>query len=255
METEAADLTRPVALIAAGGSGERLGAGGPKALVECAGWPLLRWTLAAFTGCASVSHVVVAVLEAERAAFERAIEPLRGGYLRIELCAGGPSRSHSVRAALTAAGGGAAERIVLVHDAARPLVSANLIDACVSAFDADPLAVGLVPAAPVADTIKQAGPDHVVAATLDRSTLWAVQTPQVFSSSALAEALGVPPFAAVPDNVLDGATDDASLVERAGGRVVVMPWHEPNPKITTRPDLEAAERLLARRPAAGSTSP
>lgn len=244
MEIEAAHQTPPVALIAAGGSGERLAAGGPKALVECAGRPLLCWTLAAFADCASVSHVVIAVVEAERAAFERAVEPLRGG-LRIELCAGGPSRSHSVRAALVAAGGAAAGETVLVHDAARPLAGAKLVDACVAAFAADPLAAGLVPAAPVADTIKQAGRDHVVSKTLDRSTLWAVQTPQVFTASVLAEALGVPPFAVLPDDVLAGATDDASLVERVGGRVVVLPWHEPNPKVTTQPDLNAAARSLA----------
>lgn len=250
MESKVADPASPVALIAAGGSGERLGAGGPKALVPVAGRPLLQWSLEAFAASAGVSSLVIAVVEAERAAFERAVEPMRGDDLAIELCAGGPTRSHSVRSALEATGLAGEERTILVHDAARPLVSARLIDACVAAFEADGTAQGLVPAAPVSDTIKQAFSDHVVSATLDRSTLWAVQTPQVFSATALAAALGVPPHAAVEDAVLAAATDDASLVEQAGGRVIVLPWHEPNPKITTRSDLPVAERLLTRPPGA-----
>ena len=90
------------------------------------------------------------------------------------------------------------------------------------------------------DTVKEAGPDHVVAGTLDRSRLWAVQTPQAFRTAALRRAL------AVADDILAQATDDAWLVERAGGRVEVVPSTPRNLKVTTPHDLAVAELLLAR---------
>jgi 2-C-methyl-D-erythritol 4-phosphate cytidylyltransferase len=235
----------PVALIAAGGLGERLGADGPKALVRCAGRSLLQWTLEAFARSDSVANVVVAIVDSERERFERDVAPARARGLEVTLCSGGESRSHSVRAALAAAIGRHDPAIVLVHDAARPLAGPDLIDACVRGLYDDREAQGLVPAAPVADTIKRAGEDHVVSATLDRSTLWTVQTPQAFRTPALARALGLDPDAPVADETLAAATDDASLIEQAGGRVIVLPWRGVNPKVTTPADLELAGRLLA----------
>ena len=111
----------PVALIAAGGLGERLGADGPKALVRCAERSLLQWTLEAFLRSESVANVVVAVVQSERERFERDVAPARAHGLEVTLCAGGESRSHSVRAALAAAIACHDPAIVLVHDAARPL--------------------------------------------------------------------------------------------------------------------------------------
>jgi 2-C-methyl-D-erythritol 4-phosphate cytidylyltransferase len=210
-----------IALLVAAGRGERLGASGPKAFVMLAGRPLLEWSLEALRAAPSVRAVVVAVPP---------------GVDYPGAVAGGDSRSESVRNALAAAG--ADDDVVLVHDAARPLADVELIEACVAGlegFDA------VVAAAPVTDTIKQAGPDRVVAATLDRAGLWAVQTPQVFRREVLERAL------AQPADVLAAATDDAGLVEALGGRVGVVAAPRENLKVTTPLDLRVAELLLAER--------
>jgi 2-C-methyl-D-erythritol 4-phosphate cytidylyltransferase len=149
---------------------------------------------------------------------------------------GGASRSGSVRAALAAAPPDA--EAVLVHDAARPLVEPDVFRRTLAALATADAAVA---AARVADTIKEAGPDAVVTRTLDRSRLWAIQTPQAFRRAALERALEV------PDEVLAAATDDAALVERAGGRVVVVESPPANFKVTTPHDLAVAEGLLRER--------
>jgi 2-C-methyl-D-erythritol 4-phosphate cytidylyltransferase len=149
---------------------------------------------------------------------------------------GGASRSASVRAALAAAPPGAAA--VVIHDAARPLVEPAAFTRTLAALeDAD----AAIAAARVADTIKEAGGDLTVTATLDRSRLWAIQTPQAFRRPALEQAL------AVSDDVIALATDDAWLVERAGGRVVVVESPPANFKVTTPNDLAVAEWLLRER--------
>jgi 2-C-methyl-D-erythritol 4-phosphate cytidylyltransferase len=210
----------PVALLVAAGSGERLGHGRPKALVEVAGRTLLDWSLAALRA-AGIDQVVVALPEGTEAP---------AGTLGVR---GGATRSASVRAALAAAPPGD----VLVHDAARPLAEPELFAAALAALAEADCAIA---AAPVTDTIKQAA-GGVVTATLDRSTLWAVQTPQAFRREALERAL------AVPDDVLAQATDDAWLVERAGGSVRIVESSAANFKITTPHDLRVAELLLAGR--------
>ena len=135
---------------------------------------------------------------------------------------------------MTAAG----EGDVVVHDAARPLVEPSLF---VRTLDALSRADCAVAAAQVTDTVKEAGPDHHVVATLDRSRLWAIQTPQAFRREVLERALDV------PDDVLAAATDDAWLVERTGGSVVVVPAPPGNFKVTTPHDLQVAELLLRTR--------
>jgi len=140
-----------------------------------------------------------------------------------------------VRAALAAAPPGDE---VVVHDAARPLVTPELVTATLAALDEADCAIA---AAPVTDTVKEAGPDRVVTATLDRSRLWAIQTPQAFRRAALERALDV------DEAVLASATDDAWLVERAGGRVRVVESSPANLKVTTSHDLLIAEHLLADR--------
>lgn len=242
----------PLALIAAGGEGKRLGADGPKALVLCAGKPLLQWCLDAFAGSSRFGDgaglVVVAAHASDIPAFERAIVPACEAGLRVLICEGGVSRSHSVanalRVGLHDAEAGAAEATdqpVLVHDAARPLVSVDLIDGITEALiasDAD----GLVAAAPATDTIKRVD-DHLrVIETPPRDRLWAVQTPQAFKAAILGRVLGV--TADVPDEVLAAASDDASLVEASGGTIAIHPWGAPNLKVTGPADLTAAERLL-----------
>jgi 2-C-methyl-D-erythritol 4-phosphate cytidylyltransferase len=147
---------------------------------------------------------------------------------------GGAERSLSVRNALREAVGDP----VLVHDAARPLLTVALAQACLDALGARDLDAAIA-AAPVTDTIKEAGADQVVQRTLDRSRLWAIQTPQAFRRDALERAL------AQPDDVVAAATDDAALVEALGGRVGIVEAPRENLKVTTALDLALAERLLA----------
>jgi 2-C-methyl-D-erythritol 4-phosphate cytidylyltransferase len=204
-----------VGIVPAGGSGERLGAERPKAFVVCAGRPLLEWSV-----------------EVLSAVCDRVIVAVPAGYERPGSVEGGASRSASVRNALAAA---PEARTVVVHDAARPLVTRELVESCLAAL----MGVdGVTAAAPVTDTIKQTFPDGTVERTLDRSRLWAVQTPQVFRADALRRALDV------DEAVLAGATDDASLVEAAGGTIRVVEAPPDNFKVTSRADLARAEALL-----------
>ena len=149
---------------------------------------------------------------------------------------GGASRSESVRNALAAA---PEADIVVVHDAARPLVTRELVERCVAEVQGG--ADGAIAAAPVTDTIKEAGPDGRVLRTLDRGALWSIQTPQVFRAALLRRALDVAP------GDLAAATDDAALVEAAGGSVRVVEAPADNIKVTRPLDLRLAEALLLER--------
>ncbi|HEX5899771.1 MAG TPA: 2-C-methyl-D-erythritol 4-phosphate cytidylyltransferase [Solirubrobacteraceae bacterium] len=209
-----------VALVVAAGRGERLGKPVPKAFVNLAGRPMVEWSVAALQDVSAVTGIVVALPPGVSAP---------AGTIGVP---GGSERSHSVRAALAAAGPG--EDVILVHDAARPLVTPELIAACLSALgDAD----AAIAATPVTDTIKECEGEHV-ARTLDRSRLWAIQTPQVFRRDALQRAL------AQDDSVVAAATDDAALVEALGGTVRIVPAAPENFKVTTALDLRVAEMLL-----------
>ena len=144
--------------------------------------------------------------------------------------AGGRTRSESVRNALAAA---PEAEIVVIHDAARPFVTEALVRECVAVVEAG--ADGAIAAAPVTDTVKEADADRRVTRTLDRSHLWAIQTPQVFRAQILKRAL---------EGDLAGATDDASLVEQLGGDVRIVEAPASNFKITYPEDLARAETLL-----------
>ena len=213
-----------VALIVAAGSGERLGADRPKALVELHGRTLLDWSIDALRQSDGVERIVVALPAGVSAP---------AGVTGVE---GGASRSESVRLALSACG---ECELVLVHDAARPLLTSELVEAVIGALEEDPDADAAIAAAPVTDTIKRADARHTVTETLRRSELWSIQTPQVFRRQALSRALEVSP------SELAGATDDASLIERAGGKVIVVPSSPRNLKVTTPVDLRLAELLLS----------
>ena len=184
---------------------------------------MLEWSLEALRAVPAIERIVVALPAGAEAP---------AGTVGVR---GGAQRSHSVRNALEAAGEGDP---VLVHDAARPLLTSELAARCLHALAGADAAVA---AARVTDTTKEAGPDGVVTRTLDRSRLWAVQTPQVFRRAALEAVLSQ------PDEVLAAATDDASLVEAAGGRVKVVEAPRENLKVTTPLDLRVAEALLAER--------
>jgi 2-C-methyl-D-erythritol 4-phosphate cytidylyltransferase len=216
-----------VALLVAAGSGERLGASQPKAFVVLGGRPMLEHALETLRAVAAVDRVVVALPPGVAAP---------DGTVGVT---GGATRSASVRAALEASGA-TGEEPVVVHDAARPLAPPELFERTLAALDEDDVA-GAIAAAPVTDTVKEAGEGHTVERTLERSRLWAVQTPQAFRAGVLRAALDV------PEDVLAAATDDAWLVERAGGRIVVVPSTPGNLKVTTAVDLKLAELLLAER--------
>ena len=207
-----------VGIVPAAGSGERLGASEPKAFALCAGRPLLDWSVDVLT---EVCDRVVVAVPAGR----------EGGPDRVR---GGASRSASVREALRAA---PEATTVVVHDAARPLLDRGLVERCLAAlaegFD------GAVAAARMTDTVKQADSDGRVLRTLARSSLWSIQTPQAFRADALRRALDV------GDETLAAATDDASLVEDAGGSVRVVEAPPENLKVTRAVDLELAGSLLA----------
>lgn len=188
-----------------------------------AGSPMLEWSLSALRGVSAIEEIVVAL--------PAGASPPPG----TTGVAGGAERSQSVRAALQASAGDP----VLVHDAARPLVTSTLIEATLDGLGEDCDAA--IAAAPVVDTIKQADATGLVRRTLDRSGLWAVQTPQVFRREALERALDV------DDELLAAATDDAWLVERLGGRVRIVEAPRENLKVTTPLDLRVAELLLQER--------
>ncbi len=225
-------LRSSAALVVAAGSGERLGAGRPKAFVVLAGRPMVAWSLDALAA-AGVPRAVVAVPPGHGAAAEEALAGAAGGFpLGLTLVEGGATRSASVRSALAAAG---EVEAVVVHDAARPLAPPELFTRTLAALsDAD----AAIAAARVTDTIKEADADGRVVRTHDRSRLWAIQTPQAFRAGALRAALDV------GGDVLAAATDDAWLVERSGGTVRVVESTPANFKVTTPHDLAIAESLL-----------
>ena len=217
------------ALLAAAGAGERLGRERPKAFANLSGRPLLATSLERLDGSEWIDAIVVAapsgweepvVLLAEELAASKVVAAVPGGSTRAE----------SVRAALAEVSEEAVA--VLVHDAARPLVSDDVIGRVLA-----PLAEGadgVVPALPVTDTVKRVR-GRVVEETLPRGELVAVQTPQAFPADVLRRAFA---------GDLSDATDCASLVEAAGGRVVVVEGDPRLLKVTSRADLELVESWL-----------
>jgi 2-C-methyl-D-erythritol 4-phosphate cytidylyltransferase len=218
---------------------------------------MVEWSIAAFRAAGRVGSIVVACPPGHA-------HGLSGHDL--DVVPGGATRAESVANALQAV----ETELVAVHDAARPLVTPELIEGVVATLVADPEADGAIAATPITDTVKQlevagggaevisrttsrrlttstpyrgVNSSSVVESTLDRSRLWAAQTPQVFRVEALRRAL-----AAAPD-VIAAATDEAMLVEAAGGRVLIHPSPPENLKVTTPLDLRVADLLLPQVPA------
>ncbi|AEM88123.1 2-C-methyl-D-erythritol 4-phosphate cytidylyltransferase [Streptomyces violaceusniger] len=241
---------RTAAVIPAAGRGVRLGPGAPKALRPLSGTPMLVHAVRAMAGSRSVSLVVVVAPPDGADEVRRLLDayPLSGSLTdttEVVVVPGGETRQESVRKGLAAV----PETVttVLVHDAARPLVPVDTVDAVAAAVrDGSP---AVVPALPLADTVKQveprtgerAGEPEPVVGTPERALLRAVQTPQGFDRATL--------VAAHEKIALEGegATDDAGMVERFGVEVVVVPGHEEAFKVTRPLDLVLAEAVLARR--------
>jgi 2-C-methyl-D-erythritol 4-phosphate cytidylyltransferase len=216
------------ALLAAGGSGDRLGAGRPKAFARLGELPLLAESMSRLDGSDWIDAIVVV---APRGWEEPAIllaEELGAG--KVSTCVtGGDSRAESVRIALAEVPEEAVA--VLVHDAARPLLPPEIVERVLA-----PLSEGwdgVVPGLPVADTVKRVRRDEVVE-TLDRTELVAVQTPQAFVTSVLRDAVSVG----------EKGTDCAALVEARGGRVKVVVGDRRLLKVTSREDLELVATWL-----------
>jgi 2-C-methyl-D-erythritol 4-phosphate cytidylyltransferase len=211
---------------------------------------MVEWSIAACRAAASVRSIVVACPPGH-------VHDLAGGDVGV--VDGGATRAQSVSNALQAVG----TELVAIHDAARPLATPELIDGVVAALVDDPGADGAIAATPVIDTIKRTSPPNnpgcnvfwspgdqktlhpglQVEETVDRGRLWAAQTPQVFRVEALRAAM-----AGDPEH-LAAATDEATLIETAGGRVLIHPASAENLKVTTSVDLKLAELLLGERSA------
>jgi 2-C-methyl-D-erythritol 4-phosphate cytidylyltransferase len=217
-------------VIVAAGRGVRLGGSQPKQYLPIAGIPMLLWAIRPFSCHPEVRQVVVVLPADDAAAPPDWLASHLGEGLRV--VGGGAERSDSVANGLGALD--AACGIVLVHDAARPFVTRDVLDAVIAAARAGE---GAVPAVPVADTLKQSDDGGHVARTVTRDGLWRAQTPQGFPRALLAQAHAQ----AKADGV--SGTDDASLVERLGGRVRLVAGDPRNLKITTADDLALAEAL------------
>jgi 2-C-methyl-D-erythritol 4-phosphate cytidylyltransferase len=195
---------------------------------------MIEWSIDAFRACHWVRSIVVAAPPGH-------IGDLAGDELGV--VEGGATRAQSVANALESVD----TEYVAIHDAARPLLTPELVEALVADLDATPEAAGVIAAAPVTDTVKRGSfvrdsrtKEPQVLETLDRSALWGAQTPQLFRTDALRAALAA---AERPEE----ATDEAMLVEWSGGTVLIHPVEAENLKVTTPLDLRVAELLLAER--------
>jgi 2-C-methyl-D-erythritol 4-phosphate cytidylyltransferase/2-C-methyl-D-erythritol 2,4-cyclodiphosphate synthase len=220
------------AIIAAGGRGSRLGHAQPKQLLPLAGRPILQRSVEAFLGHAGVADLVVALpLDLLTAPPAYLQSP------RISLVAGGERRQDSVANAFAQA----AQRadLIVIHDAARPFVSRDLISRTIAAAAEHGAAIAAMPAT---DTVKRGNADRVITGTFPRTEIYLAQTPQAFRSAVLHDALHRAEALAKAGTLTD-ATDEAMLAEGAGHAVHLVDGEAHNIKITTAADLELAERM------------
>lgn len=217
-----------IALIVAGGSGQRFGAERPKQYLDLAGKPVLRRTVEAFLSHPQVTGVRVVIDATWRDAYDTSV----AGLGLPDPVAGGVSRQDSVRNGLEALAADGAPDLVLIHDAARPLIDAATISAVIGALETTP---GAIAAVQVADTLKR-GNSGAITGTVDRDGLWRAQTPQGFHFPAILEAHRAAAGLSL--------TDDAAVAERAGLAVALVPSKEDNFKVTTPDDLTRATRAI-----------
>ena len=222
-------------LIAAAGSGRRMGAEGNKLLLQVAGRPVLAWTLQAALACQAIDWIGVVGQPVDEAAIA-AILAAANPAVPVQWIVGGETRQESVSRGLAALPPGA--QGVLIHDGARCLVSPSLLARCAEAVQQG---LAVIAAAPVTDTIKQVDGQGTITATPDRNQLWAAQTPQGFPVQQLRDAHAMA--------LAQGwsVTDDAALFERLGLAVQVLEAPPSNIKLTTPFDLTIAEAVLAAR--------
>ncbi|HEX2098301.1 MAG TPA: 2-C-methyl-D-erythritol 4-phosphate cytidylyltransferase [Rubrobacteraceae bacterium] len=217
----------------AGGTGSRMGR--PKQYIELLGVPALLYALHAFEKAPEVTRIYVV---GDRGGVESLVEEV--DISKYSGCASpGETRSLSTRSGLSLIANLGPETLVLVHDGSRCLVTSSLVGRVVAAMRVSGTD-GVIPALPISDTVKVAKSGTVLK-TLDRTKLYTVQTPQAFRLGLLRRAY------AGPEERLRAATDDASLIEEAGGRVLVVEGEKTNIKLTTPEDLILAEAILRTR--------
>lgn len=223
-----------VAIVPAAGIGSRFGGSVRKTFVELKGIPLLVHTLRRLSEVASISDIIPVLRADDIDAGQKLIVQYKIDKVR-QIVSGGAERQDSINNAVKLIEG---ECIVLIHDGARPIISEKLVAALLKnleGFD------GVIPGLPVKETLKQVDADGMVVSTVDREKFRSIQTPQAFASGVIKRAY--------KKAYADGfyGTDDAALVERAGGRVKIIQGDPFNIKITTQEDLELAEMLIERR--------
>lgn len=221
---------RVVAIVPSAGFGKRLGLRTKKPFVPLGGKPLVYYALSALNSCRVVDSIIIACEKSCVRRFERLVSRFRFNKVR-SICVGGRTRFESVRNCLRLLDRSC--DIVLIHDGARPFIDGATISASVETARR---AGGCIVAVPESDTVKLAGKGLVIKKTLDRRNIYRAQTPQTFRRSVLERA-----YSASGDS---HATDDASLVEARGGKVVMLEGSYRNMKITTKEDLKFAEALL-----------
>ena len=233
----AADAARAGVVIVAAGSGRRMagddGLPVDKVFLPLLGRPLLAYTISAFEACPAVAEIVL-VLGEHNIEKGRELAEREHWSKLTHICLGGERRQDSVKAGLDRLTGC---EWVMVHDGARPCVTAELAEAGLARARE---AGAAVPVVPLSDTVKKLDPHGSIVETPPREELWAVQTPQVFRADLLRRAYALN---------LDGATDDASLVERMGHAVGTFPGSPENIKVTTQVDMLLAEAILSGRAA------
>ncbi len=219
------------AVIVAGGVGLRAGGGKPKQYQLIGGKPVIWWTLKAFLDHPQVSHVQAVVGEGHEGFFAAATE----GLTLLPFVLGGASRQDSCRLGLEACAQYSPSK-VMIHDAARPFISQNVISNVIAELDH---AAAVIPGLPVADTMKYA-PGGVINKTVDRSAMWFVQTPQGFLFDRILSA-----HRSAASEAVSGLTDDASVAEYAGIPVRIIAGDHDNKKLTTSEDIEIANATLS----------
>jgi len=226
-----------IAIVVAAGSGSRAGGPKPKQYQAIAGKPVIYWTLKAFCDHPKIDRVCTVIAAEHGDLFREATAglaidpPVAGGQTRQESCRMGVEslKAHN-------------PTYVLIHDAARPFVSPELIDRVIGGLAHHPC---VIPGLPVSDTMKRA-PGGIVTGTVDRADLWSVQTPQGFQYSLIQQAHAM---AAQTGHL--GLTDDAAVAERAGHRIAIVLGETDNRKLTTPSDIEDADSLLTAKTFAG----
>lgn len=235
------------AILLAAGLGRRLGAGSAKGFVDLLGRPLLGWSLETFASHPAVGEVVIVLPRGNEARerCKREVTDPMGLTDRVRFAEGGERRQDSSLLGVEALSPEARDdpdAVVLIHDAARPLVSGFLINRCLREMRIHPEAAGCLPALPVKETVKRVK-DGWVQSTLDRSGLMLAQTPQAFRLGALRQAHERSRIERLT------VTDDAMLLEAMGSRLRIVPGDIENIKVTYPEDRILAERLMREREA------